>query len=116
MFFSDKNQNYSFQGESNGEMCEIQMKQLLPKPACPYDSCSFDGVYQPTLESSNFLGFSNIFYAISNTAKLFKLKVTDINLTTFQNLTDFICRQNFQEVNYPFKLINLLNQTSRQFH
>lgn len=53
----DKNGRYSFSGASNKKRCEAEIDLLLPKLKCTYDNdrCSFNNVYQPSLEEVKFM-------------------------------------------------------------
>lgn len=92
--------NLTFKGSSNEQQCKEQVQMLLPRDKCPYgvNKCSFDGALQPTLNQSDFLGFSNYFYALANTAKLYQLKLPQIGMEDFRNLTSLICNLNFQQL------------------
>ena len=50
-----KDMSLSYSGFSEYENCQQQVRVLLPQPGCPYDTCSFDGVYQPKIYDSGFM-------------------------------------------------------------
>ena len=41
---------YKFVGKSDPITCSKEVKKLLPKKECNYEKCSFDGIYQPSLQ------------------------------------------------------------------
>ena len=34
--------------------CKVEIEELLPKPKCDHNNCSFLNVYQPPLENDKF--------------------------------------------------------------
>lgn len=47
-------------GEGNWQRCSRLMSRLFDTSSCPFESCSFNGEYQPQLPSS-FMGFSYLY-------------------------------------------------------
>jgi hypothetical protein len=82
----------------------------LPSYNCSYDNdeCSFDDVYQPTLLGSDFLAFSNFYYALGNTAKLLNINMDDLDLDKFKTSTSLICSSTLDEL----KELNRKNNAS----
>ncbi len=74
---------------------------MLPNNTCSYDDsqCSFDNVYQPSVQNSDFLAFSNFYYALGNTAKLLNININDLDLDKFKNATNLICSSTLAELN-----------------
>lgn len=49
-----QNKNFDLKGISSFDACMSEVNVITPKPACNYSKCSFDGVYQPSLENREF--------------------------------------------------------------
>jgi hypothetical protein len=90
-----------FKGTSNKSQCDAEVSILLPNKICSYDNneCSFDNVYQPSVKNSDFLAFSNYYYALGNTAKLLDINIDDLDLEKFKNATNLICSSSLAELN-----------------
>lgn len=46
---------YTLHGTGNNARCRQLVDDLFPEAECGYPSCSFNGVYQPPVESAKFL-------------------------------------------------------------
>ncbi len=98
-YFILKYIQYVYIGKSNRLECESEVSMLFPNSNCPYQDkqCSFDDVYQPSIDNTYFLAFSNYHYAFGNTARLLNIE-QDFDLETFRNATYFICSSTFDEL------------------
>ena len=92
-----KNVTYHFEGNSNYTNCREEIQRLLPRSTCNYESCSFDNVYMPPLDSSNFMGFSGFYYSLVNTEKLLQISLSN-DFDLFKQSTAKICSMTFEEL------------------
>lgn len=94
-----KDSTYMFEGfESSFENCREEVSHLFSKSECKYESCSFNGVYMPSVSKSNIMGFSGFYYSVQNTEKLYNIKLSD-NYTLYMEKTTNLCSLKYDELN-----------------
>ena len=72
---------------------------MIPRHVCLYGpkNCSFDGVYQPSLESTRFLAMGNFYEVTKNVGNLLKTSF-DGNMSGFSEATYKICSFTYVEL------------------
>lgn len=76
---------YKMTSTGNFDLCLTKMTKVVDRSKqCDYESCSFNGIYQPVINEEPFLAIENFFY----TSKFFKLdagRLTEGDVTTTGN-------------------------------
>ncbi|CAD5110721.1 DgyrCDS93 [Dimorphilus gyrociliatus] len=104
---NNKEEIYTFIGQSNDEGCKNELDQLFNWKNCPYGkgNCSFNGVYMPNLKNvDEFLAFSGFCYPVSFLNLTTCKKAEKFSYKSFQNARANFCNKTWTEIsNIPKK-------------